>query len=203
MKKSLLALLFWFCAISVQAQNDSLILQQIEAAGKSMRSMECQLHNQMTRSNGQTATKEGTVKYVATDKISAKFDNNEGICMNGNRMKIKLGIFNGTYRTDRGLLIKPISRMLMNAVTGQCVTMAEENNYYLEIADDSTAYIVTLTTKKRKFLGIGYKQAVFEYAKDSNRLKSILLIDYKDNRDLYSFENQIFDTEIEESVFTL
>lgn len=93
--------------------------------------------------------------------------------------------------------------MLVNAISGQCRTMAEENNYNIALTQDSQNYIVTLTTKKKKLIGIGYKETVFKYGKDNFRLKSILLIDYKDNHDLYSFENQVFDKAIDKDEFKL
>lgn len=202
MKKALFIIIAWFCVTSINAQQDSIIFRQIEEAGKSIQSMECHLRNTMTRPYEQVE-KEGNIKYLAANQIAANFDGGEYVLMSGNKMKIKLGIFNNTFRTDRNPLIKPISRMLVNAISGQCRTIAEENNYNISLTEDTQSYLVTLTTKKKKLLGIGYKQAVFEYRKDNMRLKSILLIDYKDNHDLYSFEEQVFDQPIDENAFKL
>lgn len=203
MKKALFVLIAWLCTINVQAQQDSLILKQIEAASSSIRSMDCRLRNTMKRPNKEEEVKVGDLKYLSTNFINAHFSEDEYIIMNGNKMKIHLGIFNGTFRSDRNPLIKPISRMLVCAINGQCETAAEENDYNLSLSEDSESYKVTLTTKKKKLIGIGYRQAIFSYGKNDMRLKSILLIDYKDNQDLYSFENQIFDQNIDKSVFQL
>lgn len=203
MKKVLFILIAWLCTINVQAQQDSLVLMQIEATGTSIHSMECRLRNTMKRPNKQEEEKVGDLKYLTTNFIDAHFSEDEYIIMNGNKMKIHLGIFNGTFRTDRNPLIKPISRMLVCAINGQCLKIAEENDYDLALSEDSESYNVTLTTRKKKLLGIGYRRAVFSYGKDNFRLKSILLIDYKDNHDLYSFENQVFDKDIDKSAFKL
>lgn len=155
----------------------------------------------MKRPNNEQIEKTGSLKYLANDKIAAHFPDNECIIIKGNRTKIKLGIFNGTYRNDRNPIFKPISRMLLYAISGQCQTLAEENNYNLALTEEPSSYTINLTTKKKKI--IGYRQAVFKYSKDDKRLKSILLIDFKDNHNLFYFENQVFDKGIEESAFNL
>lgn len=203
MKKALFILFAWLCTINVQGQQDSLILKQIETASSSIHSMECRVRNTMKRPNKPEEIKVGNLKYLASNHIDAHFSEEEYIVMKGNKMRIKLGVFNGTFRTDRNPLLKPISRMLVSAINGQCRAMAEENNYNIALTQDSQNYIVTLTTKKKKLIGIGYKETVFKYGKDNFRLKSILLIDYKDNHDLYSFENQVFDKAIDKEEFKL
>lgn len=202
MKRQVILIAMLFFAFGAQAQHDSTLFQQIEKAGQSLNSMECNITNTYIKPDFER-TKLGKLYYQADDKIGAHFDNGNFAIINGNKIKIDVGIFHGTFRTDRGKLIKPLAQMLSCAIHGQCLKLAEEYNYDLALEKKDNAYVATFTTRKRKLLGIGYRQAIFNYDLDDKCLKSVILIDYKGCIDTYQLENRRFDVKIDQDKFKI
>ena len=81
--------------------------------------------------------------------------------------------------------------------------LAEENNFTLQTESDEHFHTVYFTTKKKLLIGIGLKQAIFRYDRESLLLKEIVLIDYKDSIDTFTLENEKYNTKIEDSIFDI
>ena len=200
MKKYIICLAVLFVAYNLSAQTENTLFQQIEDAGTSITSMDCDLKNVYFKNNSERI-KLGKFYYQADDKIGVYFECEDYIILNSNKMKTDIGIFHGTFRTDRGKLIKPLVRMLFCAIQGKCEQLAEENNYDLSIETTDEAHTATFTSRKRNFFGIGYRQVIFNYSLENKRIQSIILIDYNGNTDTYQLTNSQYGIKIDEDKF--
>ena len=80
--------------------------------------------------------------------------------------------------------------------------LAEENDYDMEIKENGAFQQVTFTSKNQGFLGIGYKQVVFKFEKETLKLREIILYDSRDTEDSYSISNVQYNVPIDSSRFS-
>ena len=172
----LLAILFSF---NVKAQDDHALFQMIENAGSTISSMECEIDNIRLKS-GEEHTKHGMLYYQTDDKLATYFDNEDYAIFCENKVKINIGIFRGSFRTNRDNIFNSLSSLLFCAIQGKCVQLAENNDYDYSIEEKGDTYWVNFDSRKQSSFAIGYKNVVLVYGADDFRLRSIAMTDYKD-----------------------
>ena len=79
--------------------------------------------------------------------------------------------------------------------------LANENDYSIETKTENGLHVITMTTKKKSLLGIGYKQVVFKYHASNLMLKDIVLYDNSGNEDTYTISNVKYDVPVDEKMF--
>ena len=200
MKKALVLLVTILLAMQMQAQ-DLTLLDSIKSANAKITTIEANIHNH-TKKTDRTIEKDGAFYYSFSDKFSAVFENDSYMIVNGNHIKVDIGIFHGTFRMWNGP-IRSLTRAFLYALQGRCQDLAEENNFSLRIESDNSFHNVIFTTKKKILIGIGLKQAIFRYDVNNLLLKEIVLIDYKSSIDTYTLENEKRNAEIDESIFDI
>ena len=200
MKKALVLLVTILLAMQMQAQ-DLTLLDSIKSANAKITTIEANIHNH-TKKTDRTIEKDGAFYYSFSDKFSAVFENDSYMIVNGNHIKVDIGIFHGTFRMWNGP-IRSLTRAFLYALQGRCQDLAEENNFNLRIESDNSFHHVIFTTKKKILIGIGLKQAIFRYDVNNLLLKEIVLIDYKSSIDTYTLENEKRNAEIDESIFDI
>lgn len=198
MKKILFAISFLLIASHLQAQ-DTLLIRRIREANSKVTSLETHLHNH-NKKNGNVTEKEGTLYFSSPDKFAATFDNGTYMIVNGNRIKVNVGIFHGKFKMRNGLA-RSLTNAFLYAFQGRCQDIADENNYSIETESDQQFHNIILTTKKKSFFGIGIKQAIFRFDLESLLIKEIKLIDFRDNTDTYTVSDPIYNGDIDEKNF--
>ena len=200
MKKLLVLFSTILFVIQMHAQ-DSALLDNIKSANAKVMTLEANVHNH-TKKTDKTIEKDGVFQYSFSDKFSAIFENDSYMIVNGNRIKVDIGMFHGSFRMWNGP-IRSLTRAFLYALQGRCQDLADENNFSLQTESDERFHTVYFTTKKKILIGIGLKQAIFRFDCKSLLLKEIVLIDYKNSIDTYTLENEKYNTEIEESIFDI
>ena len=202
MKQHFLLITILLLSLGIRAQDNQAIFQMIEQAGSTITSMECDLVNTCVKS-GQTRTKQGKLYYQANDKIGAYFDCGDYAIFNGNKVKIDIGIFHGTFRTNRENLFSSLSNMLFCAIQGKCKPVADKSEYDYTLEAKGDTYRVNFNSRKQNSRGIGYRKVVFVYGKDDYRLRSLITTDFKGTTNTFSFSKLKYGCKIDSSKFKL
>lgn len=202
MKKHLLLLIGLFFALLAKAQDSQTLFQLIESESSKINTMECTIDNVRIKS-GEETKKHGTLLYQSTDKIATNFSNGDHAIFNGNKVDIDLGIFHGTFRTNRKNVFNSLTDMLFSAIQGKCRQLIEDYDYDFDIETKDESYIVNCYSRKRSFLGIGYKQVSFIYGKDDYRIKSIIMTDYNNVVNRFTLSNIQYGKSIDANAFKL
>ena len=121
--------------------------------------------------------------------------------VNEKKINMEIGIFSGTYKLREGGMMQSLANIFLYGFQGKTRELADENGYNLSTETKDGYHIVTGTIKKKKLLGIGYKQVVFKYHTDSLLLKEIVLFDYSGNMDTYTISNVKYDVAVDQSLF--
>lgn len=200
MKKAIVLLTTILFVLQMQAQKLPL-LDSIKSANANVITLEADIHNH-TKKTDKTIEKDGTFYYSFSDKFSAVFENDSYMIVNGDHIKVDIGMFHGTFRMWNGP-IRSLTRAFLYALQGRCQDLAEENNFSQRMESDNNYHQVIFTTKKKILIGIGLKQAIFRYDIHSLLLKEIVLIDYKGSIDTYTLENEKYNAKIKEGIFDI
>lgn len=200
MKKTIVLLTTILFVLQMQAQNLPL-LDSIKSANAKVMTLEADIHNH-TKKTDKTIEKDGAFYYSFSDKFSAVFENDSYMIVNGDHIKVDIGMFHGTFRMWNGP-IRSLTRAFLYALQGRCQDLAEENNFSLRMESDNNYHQVIFTTKKKILIGIGLKQAIFRYDINSLLLKEIVLIDYKGSIDTYTLGNEKYNAKIKEGIFDI
>ena len=197
--KKLLVLFTTILLVAQMHAQDPVLLDSIKSANAKVITLEANIHNH-TKKTDKTIIKDGVFHYSFPDKFSAVFEKDTYMIVNGNHIKVDIGMFHGTFRMFNGP-IRSLTRAFLYALQGRCQDLADENNFSLRTESDEHFHTVYFTTKKKILIGIGLKQAIFRYDSKSLLLKEIVLIDYKNTIDTYTLENEKYNPKIDESVF--
>ena len=200
MKKMIIIVTFMF-SVQLYAQ-DTVLLQRIKTANMEVATIQAHITRHLVTSND-TTNRNGTLYFMAPDKLCTEFDNGTYLIINDNHIKLDIGFFHGTFRLRKKGLMRSFANLFLYAFQGRCQDLAEENDYFIETQSNEKFHIVTLTTKKKSFLGIGYKTAVFHFGLDDLLIKELILTDYRDSKDTYQLLNPSINGEMNESKFSL
>ena len=201
MKNTLILLIVTFFGLQMNGQDLS-VLDSIQAKGSTIQSISSHITQNVVKS-GNTEIVEGTLNYVSPDKMAAHFDNGDYFIINENRMKVDIGMFHGRFKLSRNKFMRSMSQIYLYAFQGRCQELAEVNNYDLQLNAEDKFYIVQFTSKKKNFLGLGYKQILFYYEQNSLIINQIVLIDYNDIIETFTISEPQFDMSITENYFEL
>lgn len=199
--KKLIIILTFLLSVQLQAQ-DTVLLQRIKAANMEVHAFQSRITRHLVSSEG-INDRTGEIFFMTPDKLCTEFDNGTYLIINGNYIKLDIGFFHGKFRIRKKGLMRSFANLFLYAFQGRCQDLAEENNYFIDTQSDEHFHIVTLTTKKRSFLGLGYKTAVFHFGLDDLLIKELVLTDYNDTHDTYRLLAPVINGEFEESKFDL
>ena len=199
MKKVLILLTAVLFALQMQAQDVNL-LNRIKAVNGKISSFEADLKNTLVKPK-KTTTQEGTLYFVKPYEFAAIFTTGNYMIVNEKKTKMDIGLFHGTFKLKEGGMMCGLSRIFLYGFQGRCQDLANENGYTLDTKTEGDCYVVTGTIKKKKLIGIGYKQVIFKYYTDSLLLKEIVLYDYSGNKDTYTISNVKYDISIDRKRF--
>ena len=199
MKKVIILLTAVLFALQMQAQ-DVALLNRIKAVNGKISSFEADLKNTLVKPK-KTTTQEGTLYFVKPYEFAAIFTTGNYMIVNEKKTKMDIGLFHGTFKLKEGGMMCGLSRIFLYGFQGRCQDLANENGYTLDTKTEGDCYVVTGTIKKKKLIGIGYKQVVFKYFTDNLLLKEIVVYDYSGNKDTYTISNVKYDIPIDKKRF--
>lgn len=199
MKKILIFFATILVALQLQAQDVDL-LNRIRAVNGKIKSFEADLNNTMVKPK-KTNTQYGKLYFVAPHEFAAQFNTGKYMIVNEKKINMEIGIFSGTYKLREGGMMQSLANIFLYGFQGKTQELADENGYNLSTETKDGYHIVTGTIKKKKLLGIGYKQVVFKYHTDSLLLKEIVLFDYSGNMDTYTISNVKYDVTVNPKLF--
>ena len=186
-------------ALQVHAQDIDL-LNRIQTINEKIKSIEADLVNTYFKSK-KTIVLEGKLYYVAPKDFAAMFVPDNYMIVNTSHIKTNIGLFSGTFRLRDGGMLQSLSNTFLYGFQGRIQQLADENNYSLTTKTEGDYHVVTGTSRKKKIIGIGYKQVIFKYHTDSLLLKEIILCDYSGNVDVYTVSNVKYDVAVDPNTF--
>ena len=199
MKKLFSILTVLALALQLHAQDIDL-LNRIKTANGKIKSFEADLANTTVKPK-KSSSQEGKLYFVTPYEFAALFTTGKYMIVNEKKINMDIGVFSGTYKLKDGGMMQSLSNIFLYSFQGKIQDLADENDYSLTTKTEGGFHIVTGTIKKKKLIGIGYKQVVFKYLADSLLLKEIVLFDYSGNMDVYTISNVKYDVAVERNRF--
>ena len=201
MRKTLSILAFLLTATLLQAQ-DTDLLNRIKATNGKIKTFEADLANTLVKPK-KTTSQEGKLYFVSPYEFAAMFNTGKYMIVNEKKINMEIGLFSGTYKLKDGGMMQSLSNIFLYGFQGKIQQLADENGYSLTTKTEGGFHIVTGTIKRKKLIGIGYKQVVFKYHTDSLLLKEIVLFDYSGNMDVYTISNIKYDVAVDPKLFEI
>ena len=199
MKKALILFTAMLLAMQLQAQDVDL-LNRIKAANGKIKTFDADLSNTLVKPK-KTTTQKGKLYFVAPKEFSAQFTTGKYMIANAQKLKMDIGIFHGTFKLKDGGKMQSLTNIFLYGFRGLPQELANENDYSIETKTENGLHVITMTTKKKSLLGIGYKQVVFKYHASNLMLKNIVLYDNSGNEDTYTISNVKYDVPVDEKMF--
>lgn len=199
MKKLFFVIALFLLSLGAQAQ-DNTLLQQILEVNSAATSFESDLSNTMHK-KGQSTTQDGKLYFVKPDKFAALFYNGRYMVVNVDRLRMDIGMFHGSFKLKKNGMMRSLSNIFLYGFQGRCKDLADENDYDMELKEAGAYQQVTFTNKKHNLLGIGYKQVIFKFEKETLKLREIILIDNRDTEDSYSISDVQYNVKIDNKKF--
>ncbi len=199
MKRALLILTITLLTLRLQAQ-DLDILDNIQAKGTAITSFEGRIEKELKRKDT-TIVQHGNIHYISPDKMAALFDDGDYMIINGNRMSVDIGIFHGKFKLSRNKTMRSVSKIFLYGIQGRCKDFLEESRYTMETIQKDGLQIVQYTTKKKHFLGLGYRVVIFKYDLNDLLVRELVLIDYSNIIDSFVISEPQYDIPIDEKKF--
>ena len=199
MKKIVILVVTVFITLQLQAQ-DTDLLHRIRAINGKILSFEADLVNTMVKPK-KTNSQEGKLYFVKPYEFAAQFTTGKYMMVNQKKINMEIGIFSGTYKLRDGGMMQSLANIFLYGFQGKAQELADENGYNLTLKTEDGFHVVTMTVKRKKLIGIGYKQVVFKYFTDSLLLKEIILFDYSGNMDVYTISNVKYDVPVDQNLF--
>lgn len=199
MKKIVILVVTVFITLQLQAQ-DTDLLHRIRAINGKILSFEADLANSMVKPK-KTNSQEGKLYFVKPYEFAAQFTTGKYMMVNQKKINMEIGIFSGTYKLRDGGMMQSLANIFLYGFQGKAQELADENGYNLTLKTEDGFHVVTMTVKRKKLIGIGYKQVVFKYFTDSLLLKEIILFDYSGNMDVYTISNVKYDVPVDQNLF--
>ena len=199
MKRALLILTITLLTLRLQAQ-DLDILDNIQAKGTAITSFEGRIEKELKRKDT-TIVQHGNIHYISPDKMAALFDDGDYMIINGNRMSVDIGIFHGKFKLSRNKTMRSVSKIFLYGIQGRCKDFLEESRYTMETIQKDGLQIVQYTTKKKHFLGLGYRVVIFKYDLNDLLMRELVLIDYNNIIDSFVISEPQYDIPIDEKKF--
>lgn len=199
MKKILTLLALFLITVSTQAQ-DLNLLDSIKATNGRIMSFEADLSNTLVNPK-KTSSQEGKLYFVAPYEFAAMFKTGKFMIVNEHRIKMDIGLFHGTFKLREGGMMQSLGNIFLFGFQGRIQELADENGYNMVTETKDGFHIINCTTRKKKLIGIGYKQVIFKFLADSLLLKEIVLFDYSGDMDTYTISNVKYDVAVDPKKF--
>jgi len=198
MKKLLLISILFLFSFTAQAQDN--MLAKIRQANASIKSIEAPLKNTLVK-HGKTTVQEGTLYFVYPNKFAANFTSGEYIIVNETHMKVDKGVFHSKFKLREGGMMQSLANIFLYGFQGRCEEVAEQNNFSITVSEKGSYQEVYCVNKKKSLFGLGYKTVIYNYDKETLKLKEIILIDNKGVHDTYTTKELKYNGKVDDEHF--
>lgn len=199
MKKLAILLASLLFSVVLCAQ-DNAVLEQILQINSAAKSFESDLRNTTIKPNKEIV-QDGKLYFVRPDKFAALFAKDSYMISNANKLKIDIGMFHGSFTMRKNGMLRSLSNIFLYGFQGKCEDLAKENNYSISTKEIDGFQQVTFTNNRRRILGVGFKQIIYKFEKDSLKLREITLFDTNGTVDIYTISNVKYDVTVDSSHF--
>jgi len=176
------------------------MLAKIRKANATAKTIEAPLTNTLTKA-GKTTVQKGTLYFISPDKFAALFETGDHMIVNGNRLKMDIGVFRGKFKLRNGGMMQSLTNIFLYGFQGRCEELAKQNDFSVTVYEEGPYQQVYCTNQKKSILGLGYKTVIYNFDKETLMLREIILIDNSDNVDIYTTAKATYNGEIDESHF--
>ena len=200
--KRIMLMIVLSCVFSLGlTAQDNVMLKKIREANATIQTFETDLHNTQEKSDKKTE-QAGKLYFTCPNQFAALFDNGKHMIVNADRLKINIGIFNGTFKLRGSGMMRSLCNIFLYGFQGRCEELANENNYSIKVMQIGPYQQVYCTNKRKAILDISYKNVIFNYDKTSLMLRQIILIDSNNTVDTYSIYNTVYNLPVDPKVYT-
>ena len=177
MKKFLF--LFLLTAFASPAATDpEAILDRIETLNKKTTTISASFVQARTLANKKTVTLDGTLYFADGDKMDIIYSAPEGdrFCFNGNKMRQTAKGATHNYDLTKNASMRSLADCLSWAMTGQVRSIAKANNAKIDVQEEDSHYVITLTATKKQVKG--YARLTLTYNKKNGLLERLVMEEF-------------------------
>lgn len=201
MRKTCFILFFLVMAsLTAHAQINDLLLQ-IRWKNSLVRTVEGEVQRDLVK-NGKETVQDGRFYYRFPNEFATYLESGELFIINENYLKADLGFIRGRFKRSNKKM-NSLCNIFLYGFQGSCQAFADENNYSIDIEQEATQYKVTMTSRKKPLLGIGFRQIILIYGLDDMLLKGITIINYNGGIDTYTISNPNYDVAVDDDKFKI
>lgn len=187
--KHLFTILLAFLGLGAIALPAAEVPAKIGTAGAALTTVEASFtHVKTVKATGKTTTFTGTYYYSATDRLAMHYDQaSEGIVLSGDRFFIRRGGKANKGHIKNVRQMEQLSGILFACIRGEVQDVADNNNATLAVQTEKSAWIITLTAKKKA--SKGYAKIVLRYRQSDGLLESLRFEEFNGNVNEYTLSN--------------
>ena len=179
--KHLFTILLAFLGLGAIALPAAEVPAKIGTAGAALTTVEASFtHVKTVKATGKTTTFTGTYYYSATDRLA-------GIVLSGDRFFIRRGGKANKGHIKNVHQMEQLSGILFACIRGEVQDVADNNNATLAVKTEKSAWIITLTAKKKA--SKGYAKIVLRYRQSDGLLESLRFEEFNGNVNEYTLSN--------------
>ncbi len=178
MRKFFAAIVLGLFCLAAQAAQPEEILDKIQKSGAAMKYIQSDFTRTRTlKASGKKIESEGTLYYMADDKMSMLYDKPEGevLVINGKSLSMTRNGKLSTYDTSKNAMMKSLRDILIYSVQGNARLAAETNDASYVVSETSEGYQVVL--RSATVSTQGYTSIVLLYRKKDCVLVRMIMED--------------------------
>jgi len=184
------AIAFIMPMMAFAGNNDAYILSKIESSNESLKTAECVFTQTRAVPAAKTSVAmDGNFYFTNENKLALLYNKPAGeyFVVNGNTLSMNKGGKKTSYDLTKVPMMNSLVKTLFNCVQGRVRYLAVEVNADYAVEETSTAYVVTLTAKKKEVKG--YAKIVLTYNKKTCILEEMLMEEFSGVTNSYKFSS--------------
>ena len=187
--KHLFTILLAFLGLATMQLPAAEVPAKTGTAGAALTSMEASFtHVKTVKATGKSTTFTGTYYYTATDRLAMHYNqDSEGLVLNADRFFIRRGGKANKGHISKVNQMEKLSALLFACIRGEVQSVADENNATLAVKSEKSAWVITLTAKKKA--SKGYAKIVLRYRQDDGLLESLRFEEFNGNVNEYTLKD--------------
>jgi len=175
MKKILTLAIALLCASSIFAQNADKIIAQLAAKAPQNINMNFK-ETRISADKSKTVNLSGKLVFKPEGYLSMEYDNGELFLIDGNTVKLNKNGKTQTFDTNKNMMFKGLSHLLIYAFQGRLEDLSKEQQTTLLVNEEGSEYVAILAAEKKA--ARGYSRAIFHYDAKSCRINTMELVEF-------------------------
>lgn len=204
MMKKIITLIASLAAAICAFGQDAAILDKIEKANASMKSVQCNFtENRILSATGRKFDCAGTVYFQGPDRMAMRFSKpaTDLVVIDGKTYHMNRGGKPLTFDTEKAPLMRSLRNTLLYCITGQPRKVAAESDADIAVKDTKDGYVVLLTA--RKHVTKGYSHIYLTYRKSDCLMVRMETEEFGGIIDIYQMSDFSRNASIDPAVFKI